>query len=141
MEKWPFIWGKGTQQEVEIRENVRYLFPEDSAVAPYPAPDLQKLVDEGVDYSVDPEHLGTVDVVMDGRTFIDTLRERQVDIKEVGDWTITPSMQRGYDAYMDGRSIVDSPWHPGTPDDREFCTGWKLAQYEHPAEGFNKENE
>lgn len=87
-EQWPFLWGKdvpGEDTVVEIHENIRYLFPEFSA--PIEAPNLQKMVDNKIDYSVDASQLGVMNVVMSGRTFIDTLKRRGTDLDAVGQWS------------------------------------------------------
>lgn len=86
--KWPFLWGKNVPGEntvVEIHENTRYLFPEFSA--PVEAPDLQKLVNNGIDYSVDADDLGTMNVVMSGEQFIKALEARETDLDAVGQWS------------------------------------------------------
>lgn len=83
---WPYLWGFGTPQQFAIEENKRYLFPEHTQ--PFEAPDLQKLVDQGVDYSVDPQHLGMMDVVLTGKEFIEELEARGIaDEPEIGAWT------------------------------------------------------
>jgi hypothetical protein len=92
-EIWPFIWGTSNEPRVVILEHDRYLFPEHTA--PEHAPDLQKLVDRGVDYAIDPEQLGVADVVMTGREFIDQLYLRHIDLSDIGEWSPKEAENRG----------------------------------------------
>lgn len=70
--------------EKKIEENTRYVFPEFEQ--PYEAPNLQELEDDGVDYSVNPEHLGAMNVVLTGAQFIDELDKRDLT-DTIGKWS------------------------------------------------------
>lgn len=82
--KWPYLWGFGTPEQFAIEENTRYLFPEHEQ--PYEAPDLQKLTDDETEYSVDPDELGAMNVVLTGAEFIKVLEDRGIT-DAIGAWT------------------------------------------------------
>lgn len=75
---WPFIWQKGYADASLIEEDVRYIFPEHSQ--PFPA-----VMDTSI-YNDDPRSLGTEDIVLTGKEFVDELEARGI-LDDIGGWT------------------------------------------------------
>lgn len=95
VENWPFYWGDGSDTGdgvIALYPEKTYLFPEFEL--PKEVQDLQKLVEEGVDFSVSAVHLGDLDTVLTGREFMNTLYERGIEPEQIGAWSAPPARDK-----------------------------------------------
>lgn len=82
--KWPFMWGAPhSPAPFAIEREKKYWFPDHEC--PSVVPDNPGTL--GHDYSLDPEDLGGLPVIMTGADFINELLSRDIPPEEIGEWS------------------------------------------------------